>query len=84
MKKMKAILKFNLDDPDDNQTHLRCIKSKEMALVIWEFLYNARKRIKEKLDMDTDPDCNDTLDYVFQEFGNLLEEKGIFIDELTD
>lgn len=33
---MKAILEFNLDEPFDKEAHLRCIKSTDLALVIWD------------------------------------------------
>ena len=37
---MKAIIEFNLDNPDDKMAHLRCVTSLEMALVIFECLHN--------------------------------------------
>jgi hypothetical protein len=37
---MTATLEFNLDNPDDRMAHLRCVTSLEMALVIFECLYN--------------------------------------------
>lgn len=33
---MKAILEFNLTDPDDVTSHLRCIKATDMACALWE------------------------------------------------
>lgn len=32
---MKAILQFNLDDPDDSMAHLRCVRSTDIALALW-------------------------------------------------
>lgn len=32
---MKAELKFNLDDRDDKMAHMRCVKSSDMAIAIW-------------------------------------------------
>lgn len=37
---MKAILEFDLNDPDDKMAHYRCIKSLEMALVIFQVALN--------------------------------------------
>lgn len=34
---MRATLLFDLDDSDDRLEHLRCIKSLDMALAMWEF-----------------------------------------------
>jgi hypothetical protein len=31
MKNMKAILKFNLEFPDEQKAHLRCVKATDMA-----------------------------------------------------
>jgi len=42
---MKAILEFNLTDPDEARSHLRCIKSLDMACVLWE-LRNIRKELE--------------------------------------
>jgi len=40
----KAILKYDLTDPDDRLEHLRAIKATDMALVIWDFVYNSKNR----------------------------------------
>lgn len=40
---MKGIIKFNLDDEDDALSHLRCIKSLDMAIALFQIsqtLYN--------------------------------------------
>jgi hypothetical protein len=33
---MEAIIKFDLNDPDDTRNHLRCIKALDMACVLWK------------------------------------------------
>lgn len=33
---MKAIIEFDLNEPDDIRNHLRCIKALDMACVLWE------------------------------------------------
>ena len=38
---MKATLTFNLDDPDDRMAHLRCVKSLEMAIALFEIKNNS-------------------------------------------
>jgi hypothetical protein len=40
---MKAILEFDLDDHDDKMAHLRCVKSLDLALFIWDILYQKKK-----------------------------------------
>ena len=74
---MEAILKFNLDDFDDRKAHLRCIKSLDMACVIFEFLRNSRKKIENRED-------NDGIEATYSEFYRLLEENNVNIDELID
>ena len=34
---MKAKLEFDLNDSDDMMAHMRCVKSLDMALAMWEF-----------------------------------------------
>lgn len=38
---MTATLTFNLDDPDDRKAHLRCVKSLEMAIALFEIMKNS-------------------------------------------
>ena len=75
---MEGILKFNLDDHDDDMALKRCHKSAAMAIVLWEFLYNSRIEIDE-LGGD-----EKTLDLVYKRFNELLDENCIIIDELIE
>lgn len=69
---MKAILKFDLEDPDDRMSHLRCIKSLSMAIAIFDLL--SKIRYNEK---------NSEIDGITREqFHEVLEQNGIIIDEL--
>lgn len=81
-----ATLRFNLNDPDDRDEHERCVKSLDMAKVIWHFMYNTKKGIKFVVDdrMDKDPefDCFDAVDLVFDKFYEMLQEDNISIDDL--
>ena len=45
---MKAILEFYLDDYDDKMNHLRCVKSLNMAIVLFELMYNTDKNFKKR------------------------------------
>jgi hypothetical protein len=73
---MEAILKFNLDEPDDRMAHLRCVKSTGMALVLFDVIYNFRKRVEYRGDGVTEMDC-------FYELLNAeLDEHDINIDKL--
>ena len=76
---MKAILEFDLNDPDDKMAHLRCIKSTDMAIVIWEFISNSRKKL-ENMEVTAES----TIDIVYTEFTQLMEEQNILINELIN
>ena len=45
---MKAILEFNLDDPEDAKAHLRCVKAFDMALLLSDIEQERRKLINGK------------------------------------
>lgn len=76
---MKAILEFDLNDPDDRIAHLRAVKSLDMSLVLWEMENNCYKKIT------TDEDENmytqgviETLEHL----RNLMDKHNINLDEL--
>ena len=64
---MIATIRFNLDDPDDRMSHLRCLKSLDMALFLWDLQQIA---VKE--------DCIDT-----ETINTLFERYSITLDEIT-
>ena len=74
---MKAILKFNLDNPEDRMNHKRCIKASEMANFIWELKHNLLRKWK-----------HDDSDFNIETYGDalntLLDEHGIDIDDLLE
>jgi len=78
---MKAILKFDLDEPDDQMAHLRCVEATKMAIVLWNFNYNTVKTTENEI-AEKKLDGYQTLDYLMQRFRDLLEEEGILINEL--
>ena len=48
---MEAILKFDLNDPDEIKAHIRCVKATDMALVLWQ-IYHMRKELEWLEDQD--------------------------------
>jgi hypothetical protein len=74
---MKAILEFDLDNPDHKMEHLRCIKSTDMALFISELNHNFWRKWKHD-----ETDFN--LDNYKEALGDLMEEYNININELID
>jgi len=78
---MKATLTFNLDDPYDQQAHLRAIKSVDMASFIFQLISNEKKSIMYQLE-NRDMKDWETVNLIFDRIHELLDEYGINIDEL--
>lgn len=83
MKNMKAILKFNLEFPDEQKAHLRCVKATDMAIVLFDLLCNARKTISHK-HQDASEDFMEGVEVVMDHIRELCETQNINIDELID
>lgn len=82
---MKAILKFDLNDPGERLEYKRANKSLDMALALWEILYNAEKRCTETADtLEADSDKYDGIYVSFQEIRTICNDHNINIDELID
>ena len=82
---MKATIEFNLSDPDQAMEHYRCIKSTDLALVLWE-LASSRKSVERIIDAAREEDKNidayDGADLVYEKLHALMQEYGVFIDKL--
>jgi len=73
---MKAILEFNLDNEDDRMSHMRCIKSADMASFIWELEANFWRKWKHNED-------NFTLDSYREALSELMEHHNISSQDLN-
>lgn len=53
---MKATLEFDLEDYDDRMRHLACVKAGDMALALWDMLYNnyTLQEVLEKYSLNPD------------------------------
>jgi len=80
---MKAVLKFNLEFPDEQKAHLRCVKATDMAIVLFDLLCNARKTISHK-HQDASEDFMEGVEVVIDHIRELCETQNINIDELID
>jgi len=76
----KAVITWNLNDFDENQDFKRCIKSNDMARLLWELKHNAYKECSCKVD-ETD---EDDFHVIFEHINNLFEEYNVDIDDLID
>lgn len=75
---MKATLTFD-DSREDVLALRRCNKSLEMACVLFELLYNTKKKLEYNEDLDSY-----TITAVFEEIYALIDEQHIIIDELIE
>ena len=80
---MKAKLIFDTTDSDDRQEFLRCTKSLDMALAIWDIL-KLRKKLDDRFEMITDDTLNvfDGIESFAEGISKILENHNINIDEL--
>jgi hypothetical protein len=80
----KAILEYDLTDPDDKMEFERTTKSLDMALALWEFGYNTKKSFQQKLEANdkTKDEEYELLDKVYERFWEILNEHNINIDNL--
>jgi len=78
----KATLEFDLNDSDDQMAHLRAVKSLDMALALWEIIYNTKKKIESEIE-ENKLDGYDTLDKVYEKIWESLDDHGIKINELV-
>jgi hypothetical protein len=79
----KAILEYNLNDPDDVMAHKRAIKSLDMALVLWEIIHNTKKSLEWSME-GKDMDKYDVLEMVYEKVHETLSNYNIDLDELIE
>ncbi len=77
----KAILEFDLNQPEDLQEHRRVIKSTELALAIWDIVYNTKKGLEWSLE-GKEVDKYETLEIVYDKIHEILNQYHIDIDDL--
>lgn len=78
---MKAILEFDLNDPDDAVAHRRAVKARELTLVLWEMTHNTKNSIYDQIEFDK-LDAYDAVSKVFEKLYEEIDNQGINLDEL--
>jgi len=76
----KATLKFNLDDPSDEEAHRRAVKSLDLCLALWDI--DQYLRSQTKYNEQLTQDAYDALEKARKEFYEILNKRNISIDEL--
>lgn len=79
----KAILEFDLNDPDDQDAHLRAVKALDMALVLWEMSYNTKKKMCYDIEFQKITDPYEVVDRFMEKLHEEMNDRGINLDELV-
>jgi hypothetical protein len=81
----KAIIEFDLNDPDDIKAHKRAIKSLDMALALWQ-ISQIRKGVKAELEFNPENQSlskYEIVDLAFDKIFEIFYEYKIDVDDLT-
>ena len=79
----KAILKYDISDPDENQDFKRAVKSFNMAMALWDII-QLRKKMENRFEAqdNTNNEVFDGIDAMAEGIGDILDKHSIDIDEL--
>ncbi len=81
---MKAVLEYDLNNPEDRRAHMRAIKSNDMYFVLFQITHNLRRRLEHKFELHGyDEDSVDELEEVFMEIEKLMDDYKI-TNEIMD
>jgi hypothetical protein len=78
---MKAILEFNLDEPEERTDHLRAVKSLNIMSVLWEFDMYLRSQLKYNEDNLSDG-AYEALDKAREKLYEVMNDQHVSFDEL--
>jgi hypothetical protein len=73
-------MKYTIETKDTKEA-MRLIKSLDMAVVLFDFLYNSRKECYNRCESEQQ---SEGVDIAFEKFGQLLNERDIIIDEIIE
>lgn len=76
---MKAIIEFNLDEPDDIEAHKRFTNLNAVYIALWEFDQEMRRQIKYNTE-GYNGDQLDALDKLRAKYYEILNDNQIKID----
>ena len=76
----KAILEFDLNEPDDRDEHNRMIRSLDILLALWDIDQYLRSQTKYNENLTQEQ--WDTLDQTRTKFYEIMNERNISFDDL--
>jgi hypothetical protein len=77
----KAVLTWNLNDRDESQDFKRIIKSRDMAIALFEISTNMINKCRNQIDSDH---AEDVYNLVAEHIESILNDYHIDIDDLLD
>jgi uncharacterized protein (DUF1015 family) len=80
----EAILKYNLDNPDDRMAHMRAVKSTDMAIALFEIVNNSKREFVEKIEQGSYDNSYDLLKDVYEKIWQILEDEGINLEDIIN
>ena len=78
---MKAILEFDLNDPDDRIDHLRCVKSLNMAIALSDINY-LWKKAERAMESDSEDYKSDPYEWWVRNIQAIFEDQSLTMDEI--
>lgn len=81
----KAILKYDISDPDENQDFKRAVKSFDMAMALWDII-QLKNKMENRFEAqdNTNNDVYDGIDAMAEGIRDILNQYNIGIDELLN
>ena len=79
----KAILKYDISNPDENVDFKRAVKSFDMAMALWDIV-QLRNKIENRFEVqdNTNNDVFDGIDAMAEGIGDILDRYHIVVGEL--
>ena len=78
----KAILEFDLTDPDDAMEFERATKATDMAMVLWELVFNTKKKMYNQIEFDKIESPYEAIDQLYEKLYEELHDRGLNMDKL--
>lgn len=78
---MKAVLEFDMNEPDDVEAHKRCVQSLDLAISLWDIEQELRRVTKYAPD-SMSQETYDELTKLREKFYEILTERNISLDSL--
>jgi len=79
---MKAIIEFNLDDPEDLHRYELMNKAMDLAGALWDITHNTKKSLEYQFQEIENLDAYDALDKIYERIYEILEDHDVNIDKL--